>query len=460
MFAFPRWAVVPVLVGVLALPDVADPEPALAGSHRLPNILVIMTDDQRLDTLSVMPKTLGWLKQKGTTFTNAFVTTPLCCPSRATLFTGRYAHNHEVRTNRDAERMVQASTIQRYLRRNGYLTAIAGKYLNQWPLKQDPPHFDRWAIQKHGYFNARFNVNGRLRTVKKYSTDFVRARAIRFLRWFERRDARPWLLFVTPFAAHGPFEPAPRHADAAVPDWEGNPAVFEEDRTDKPPWVQERSMSLQRALELRQKQLRTLMAVDDLVGRLMRELQRLGEARRTLVIFTSDNGYFWGEHGLGEKRLPYLQALRVPLIVRWPGRVTRGAVDDRFVANVDLAATIMDAARIAPRPRFPLDGRSLLGPNVRDRVLSEYWVDPGAPGTPTWAALTTADLQYTEYYGENGEVIFREYYDVASDPWQLENLLGDGDPENDPSPEVLERLTAQLARDRLCRGTGGEAGCP
>ncbi|MDQ4006117.1 MAG: sulfatase [Actinomycetota bacterium] len=434
--------------------------PAPAATSRRPNVLIIVTDDQRFDSLDVMPATDRWLADAGTTFANAFVTTPLCCPSRGSIFTGRYAHNHAVTTNQNAQSMDPRATLQSYLGRAGYRTGIVGKYFNGIRVRRDPPQFDRWAIMKKGYRRATFNVDGRLERFRGYSTDFIARTTGGILADFERRDGSPWLMFVTPHAPHLPATPAVRHEGSSIPPWDPPPSVGE-DRSDKPGFVADRGEPEMGFEQLRALQLRSLMAVDDLVDRLMHRLAALGERDRTLVIFTSDNGYYWGEHGLDDKRLPYLEAARVPLLLRWPGHVPAGVMDHRLVANVDIVPTVLQAAGYAGRLRAPLDGRSLMGPDSRDRMLLEYWVDTARSDVPSWAAITTEELQYVEYYASDGQtIVFQEYYDLGSDPWQLENLLGDEDESNDPTPAELTELSTRLAADRRCVGTAEPTACP
>jgi arylsulfatase A-like enzyme len=417
-----------------------------------PNVLIIVTDDQRAtETLQVMAATLRIFRDGGVAFPRAFATTPLCCPARATLFSGRYAHNHQVMTNQDGHLLDHDHTVQAYLRSAGYRTAVVGKFLNAWDIQQDPPHFDRWAIFNSGYYDRPFNVNGEVRTVSQYSTDFIAERAVRFLRGFDRSDEAPWYLYVAPFAPHGPFTPEPAYQDAPVGGWGGNPGVREADRSDKPPYVRRRDAGLPEGRGIRKAQLRTLMSVDDLVARIFRVLSELGERRRTLAVFLSDNGYHWGEHGLTGKNVPYTQSVRIPLLMRWPEHVPTGDVDRRIVGNVDVAATLLDAAGVEPPAGAPsLDGRSLLdGSWARDRILTES--GGGGNGLPEWASIRASGFQYVEYYADDGTtVVFREYYDLRADPWQLVNLLRDGDPTNNPDVPTLH---ARLVADRACAGS-------
>jgi arylsulfatase A-like enzyme len=195
------------------------------------------------------------------------------------------------------------------------------------------------------------------------------------------------------------------------------------------------------------------MSVDDLVVELFGALAKLDERRDTLAIFISDNGYLWGEHGLASKRFPYTEAIRVPLAIRWPGHLRAGGIDERMVANIDVAPTLLDVTGIDVDPDEPMDGRSMLSPGEREALLFEYFgADKGE--SPPWASYRSHDYQYIEYYDETtGLLTFREYYDLTNDKWQLENLFGDSDPANDP---LMPLLSAELAEAKSCAGSS----CP
>jgi arylsulfatase A-like enzyme len=418
-----------------------------------PNILIVVTDDQR-QGLGVMPKTRRIFRD-GTRYTNAFVSDPLCCPSRASIFTGRYPHNHGVKTEKEATNLVQASTIEHYLQEAGYRTGIYGKYLNSWPTPKPPPFFDKWAIfraSRYGYRNGIWNVNGNIVHVPAYSTGFIGRRADSFLRSTASRQGQPWFLYLATAAPHFPFTPAHKYAHAAVPKWNGDAGTREVNLSDKPPFVgARRSVPLLRGKLLRRAQFRTLMSVDDMMGRLFHQLRRLHEARNTLIFFTSDNGFMWGEHGLKGKIVPYTESIRVPLLARWPGRIPAGEVD-RLVSNVDLAPTILDAAGLSADPARPMDGRSLLGKGrPRKAVLTEYFKGHKLR-MPSWASLRSHTYQYTEYY-RGGRVEFHEYYNLLTDPGELHNVIASKHPTN---KAAIRRAAALLHKARTCSG----ASCP
>jgi arylsulfatase A-like enzyme len=455
-------------------PGSPPPPTSTQAASGAPNILVILTDDQRATgTLGVMPATRQLFERQGTTFTNAFVTTPLCCPSRSSILTGRYAHNTGVHTNEDALRLDQRTTVERYLHDAGYQTAIVGKFLNSWPLDRDPPFFDRWAVLDYGYGHTAWNIQGEARTVDEYSTRFIADTAVQDLRAFETRGGTPWFLYVAATAPHDPWIPQARYAQAPVPPFREDPAARERDLGDKPEWVR-RSPHLPRALitETHDGQLRTLMSVDDLVARVFGTLRRLGEDRNTLAVFMSDNGFVWGEHGLagkraGEtdfgvsrssgKRFPYTPSIRVPFLLRWPGHVAKGATDRRLMANVDLTPTFLDAAGASPDRSAPLDGRPLLAGGARRQLFFEYYRDHQYPRVPSWASIRTRGFQYVEYFGRKDEITFREYYDLRKDPLQLRNLLHDGNPANDPD---VSGLASEIRKEARCTGMSGPDACP
>lgn len=429
------------------------------GGQSRPNILFIMTDDQRIDTMSVMPKTRGWLGDNGTTYTQGYVTTPSCCPSRATVLTGRYVHNNGV-TSQTGPAADNRTFINKYLQDAGYFTGHAGKYLHYVPIGTVEPNWDRWTYFKTGYYNPEVNRDGVVRVENgSYTSNVAFNAAVDYVEDFERRnDDKPWFLHITPTAPHrqgwDPPVPETRYANAPIPAWNKEPSVTETNRSDKPPFINCCNITPENIKPTRDAQLRALMTVDDGVDRLMKALRDNGELANTLIIFTSDNGWLLSDHGAHEKFLPYKHSVRVPFIVRWDGKVARGATSDKFVSNVDVGPTVMKAAGIN-NLRAPMDGIDIVNGPRRWRRLTEYWQDNGSVRQiPDWASLTTANFQYNEYYeADSTTVRFREYYDLRNDPYQLTNLYLDGNPANDPDAGWMHD---RLAADRACVGTA----CP
>jgi len=416
-----------------------------------PNIIVFVTDDQRATgTLGVMPETRRLFVEGGTTYPNAYSTTPYCCPSRASIFTGRYTHNHRMYRRADeTPDFDQSATLQRYLQESGYRTAMFGKYLNGWDLSADPPYFDDWAIFSKstlgGYVGGEWNVDGKTTTVERYTTTYLRRLAVRFARSAAKED-RPWALFISTGAPHRPFVAEPKYEDAAVPRWDPQRSGFmERDVSDKPRFLKGFKVTESQVRATRAAQLRTLMSVDDMVEDLYGTLQELGEERDTLSFFLSDNGFAWGEQHILGKMVPYTLSVRVPMMVRWPVGLESGKVDDRLAATIDVAPTVLDAAGIEADDY--IDGRSLLDRSrQRDRILTEFW---HFHGRPTWESLRTEDYQYARYYDPDGNLTFEEYYDLGDDPGETTNLVVDGVVE-----EVdLSRIRGLLATDMECRGS-------
>jgi arylsulfatase A-like enzyme len=441
--------------------------PQFAGG---PNILLIVTDDQRIGTMSVMPRTRFWFNKNGTKFAHAYATTPQCCPSRSTLMTGQFAHNHSVSNNAQTADLNQDATIQRYLHDNGYRTGLFGKFLNSW--RGPPAFFDRWVMNNgsHRYYDGRWNVDGNIQRVPQYSTDFIRDQTLQFIQESEGDDARPWYAYVSVLAPHTPAVPAPEHAESSVPPFKPNRAMLETSRRDKPGYVRHSEADLSNAEATRENQMRTLMSVDDMTEAVFSQMGLLGEIDNTIAVFMSDNGFLLGEHGLfgptASKGNPYTAAIKVPFSIRWPGHFGTGVVDTRLATNADLLPTLLEAAGIAPDPGYTVDGRSLLQPASRHRVLTEYIHTPKTK-TPSWASIRTRRYQYietydwgtigtsTEVYGDPGDRVinFREFYYLRGDPWQNHNVLADKKKKNDPNVRRLHRL---LNRDQKCAGTNCE----
>jgi arylsulfatase A-like enzyme len=417
-----------------------------------PNILLIVTDDQRYDTLDVMPAVRRWFVEAGTSFSSAYAVTPLCCPSRASMLTGQHLHNHGIDDNEEhvsTLRDVQRRTVQAALDRVGYRTGLFGKLFNNWPNDVDPAYFDRWATTPFvTYSGARWNVGGEERRIRQNSVRYLGDLFLDFASDGERRDRRPWFGLIGFMAPHMPVTLEAAYERIRVQPLEMTPGRREFDRSDKPWYVRKQPLKRTDLIQARRvPQLRSLVAVDDQIDRIMRRLQELGELDDTLVIFTSDNGLYWGEHGLFQKSAPYREAVHVPLLLRWPGHVQSGVLDERLVGILDIAPTILAAARA--RPPVLQDGVDLLAQAPRRaRLLLEFRKLEGED-VPTWSAIITRTWVFVEYRGRDDEVIAREYYDFVRDPAQLVNMFKDGDPSNDPDTGLLH---AQLRALMDCSG--------
>lgn len=438
-----------------------------------PNILLILADDLDQSHVQYMPLLRRHLSARGTTFTNAFVTYAVCAPSRASILTGQYAHNHGVVENRPPrgsfrrffEDGREASTIATWLREAGYRTGLIGKYINRYPLPRNlayvPPGWDDWRgycdwismAENRAYYEYDMNENGRVVRYgdedKDYLTDVLRDKALDFLA--RTGDDQPFFLYLAPFAPHAPVDPAGRH-NALFPDLKAprKPSYNEEDVSDKPAWVQALPPMtpevMQATDEWFRKRVQAMQAVDEMIDALVRALEARGLLEHTFIVFTSDNGFQFGahrmDHGKGD---PYDESIRVPLVVRGPG-VAPGRSEPALALNIDLAPTF--AAIAGAQAPDALDGRSLLrlltGKLTQREWRSEFLLElysKEEAGISDYSALRSADHLYVEY--DTGE---RELYDMQQDPHQLESLSKTAE------PALLERLAARLQKLKGCRG--------
>lgn len=431
-----------------------------------PSIVMILTDDEDLRAHAHMPKTKALIEDQGASLPNYFATYSLCAPSRVTLLRGQYPHNHRIQGNTQPsggyakfqELGLAASTVATWLDAAGYRTAHVGKWVNGYQAPKDPPApgWDHWFGTENSFFNFAANRNGEVvrfgEAPADYLTDVLAEEAVRVIRAAAAAQ-QPFFLHVTPFAPHGPAVPAPRHAGTGdgVP-LPRPPSFGEADVGDKPAPVRARPPTTperELALETRhRKRVETLQAVDALVERVVRALEETGRLASTYIVYASDNGLHMGEHRIGfQKTTAYEEAIRVPLMVRGPG-VPRGARVTELVTNNDLAPTLAAMAGVTP-PAF-VDGRSFLPlltgtrPPWRRSFLIERRVteEQVLTGAAMFDALRTADLTYVEY--GNGE---RELYDLARDPYQLDNHVGSA------SPAWLATLSTRLAELKNCAGS-------
>ena len=408
---------------------------ALCGTsaQAAPNVVLIVTDDQRWDTLSAMPTVQSELVGKGVTFANAVVVNPLCCPSRATILTGLYSHSTGIYRNNSFNparaRRFRLPTVATWLDRAGYTTAYVGKYLNGYDGSFVPKGWDRWITFTGlaDYYRYTLLRDGVRRAYGSgpaaYSTDVLAADAAAVIR---EAEGNLFLLFA-PYAPHadisgGPPAPAPRHA-GTVPVEPWRPPGVGEDLSDKPRWLRRVSANLPHAASgnsaaVRAGQLEALRAVDDAVAVILEALEETGRLADTLLIFTSDNGYTWGEHGLGNwKLVPYEESIRVPFVVRFDGRAPVGRQEPRLVANIDIAPTVAAAAGLSRTT----EGRSLLPLLSGDPVpwRRDVLVEHKGEAVPTYCAVRSEPWMYAQYTDGSEEL-----YDLAADPHQLENLAG------------------------------------
>ena len=432
--------------------DAQEPvEPASAArmDDPRPNIIFVLTDDQPPHTVAYMPTVKNVLLKNGITFENGFLTTPLCCPSRASILNGEYVHNHKVYTNRypmgSALKFDDISTVAVWLREAGYRTAYFGKYLNGYsdlkPKGVVPPGWSDWGVflgndagdEEKGnlqyYFDFTMSENGtEVEYPKKkynFGTDIVTNKAVNFVN--ASRD-EPFFLFVGYYNPHSPYIWAPRHEETFRSDWDWEkyrpPNFNEKDIRDKPDYIAELDPFSPEEVDISYKQiLRSLLSVDDGVASLLNVLDQTGLDEKTIIVYLTDNGLTAGDHRFGfSKNCPYEACIKTPYIVYAPWKYPP-RTDPNLVANIDLAPTFADLAG-ASIPES-VNGSSLVplleNPSTpwRDAILLEHWPTEEGVGAiiPEFYSVRTLDWKYTEY--ETGEC---ELYDLQNDPYELENL--------------------------------------
>jgi arylsulfatase A-like enzyme len=416
-----------------------------------PNIVVILTDDQRWDTLWSMPNVRRLLVRHGVTFTNAFVSDSLCCPSRASILTGNYAHTTGVWDNHPPhggapqfrESGDERSTLATWLQADGYDTGLFGKYLNSYGGGV-PPGWDRWVAFDYepAYRPYRVFTNApgacpsgvrgcRLpRPLLTYSTIYFGDAVQQFIA--TAPASKPVFVYYAPYAPHRPSTPQLRYANmfTHLPRYHP-PSYNEANVSDKPPWI--RRLALIDEVEgeqiyaERQAEYQTLQTVDREVGEIVAMLKATHRLANSVILFASDNGVEWGEHRLaiGSKQVPYDEALRVPLVVRYEPDTTRGSTDSHLIVNVDWAPTL---AAIAGAPHPATEGRSFV-PLLRHQTPSRPWRTEfpiehmaGNPPSlaPSFCGIRSTGYMYTLYSGG-----FQELYNLTRDPFELRNVAAD-----------------------------------
>jgi N-acetylglucosamine-6-sulfatase len=448
--------------------------------HVRPNIVFILIDDLRWDELGIAGhpfiKTphIDRIAREGARFRHAFMTTPLCSPSRASFLTGQYAHTHGITDNVDRSAAShQLVTWPRLLHDAGYATAFIGK----WHMGNDDqprPGFDRWVSFKGQgtYTNPPINEDGKSVQPPGYITDILNNYAVEFIR---RRHDKPFLVWLAHKAIHPEaaqnndgsvdltkselFIPADRHKNlyaglpiphrpnyARAP--EGKPALLR--KIGNLPPLGAATATTDEAILGRQ---RSIAAIEEGVGEILKALKETGQLDNTVIVFTSDNGYFYGEHGLSvERRLAYEEAIRMPLLVRYPKAIKAGTVRDEFALNIDLAPTLLELAGVAV-PRA-MQGRSLVpllaGKRTawRDSFLIEYCSDKVFPRVLQmgYRAVRDGRWKYIHYLELNG---MDELYDLKTDPYEMKNLTAE--PKAAKALGVMKRELARLLQETTAK---------
>ncbi|MDQ2652184.1 MAG: sulfatase [Chloroflexota bacterium] len=447
--------------------------PLSARAASRPHIIVILLDDLDAGSVAYMPITQKRIFSEGVTFNQFFATTPLCGPSRATLLTGLYAHNHGVLRNTGesagfrAFRAFGGETVATALQRAGYRTALIGKFMNGYPVSNEPddewpPGWDTWmAGADHAAYegeNYELNENGVVSKYGKsradYLTEVIAQHAVSFLA--DTLPAQPTFLFFTPYAPHAPSLPAREDRGSFAGAEAPRGGSFNERRVKKKPrWVRGSPLLTESRIgkidENYRDRLETLQAADRAIGALLDTVEASGASDSTYVFFLSDNGYFLGEHRQPHgKDAPYDAAALVPLAILGPD-LPAGATVNSITGNTDITPTILDLAGVAPTSEP--DGRSLL-PMIRGDSNAErrYLLlegfgketeghEAGETTTPPFTALRGTGLLYTEYDTQE-----RELYDKRRDPAELDNRVAD------VSKDLVRRYRELLEELATCSG--------
>ena len=455
------WAA-PIALAATAMALAAPAPAAHAAPDTRPNIVFIVTDDQRWDTLWSMPTVSRELAGRGVTFTNGFVSNPLCCPSRASILTGQYSHSTGVYTNKERSSFGgfaafdDRSTIATWLHDSGYRTGLFGKYINGYPGVYVPPGWDTWfATYDHkGYYGYRATTEDGIETTygngaADYGTSVIGQKAADFIRTAPR--GHPFLAYVAPHAPHNPATPGPGDETAFLDLSPWRPLAYgEADVDDKPRYIQKRSRidaSDEAAIDaFRIDQYRSLLAVDRAVANILDALEDTDRLSQTLIVFTSDNGILWGEHRWERKSVPYEESIRVPFVVRYDPLVGAARTDARLVVNIDMAPTAADLAGVnAPGA----DGDSLVpllrtaSGGWRRDFLIEHMAEGRGSGPPTYCGVRSESATYVYY--ETGE---EELYDLRRDPDQLSNLMAESGPGGSELVRSMRKRLSDLCSPR------------
>jgi N-acetylglucosamine-6-sulfatase len=415
-----------------------------AQARRARNIVFILTDDHRYDAMGFLrPQKfletphLDSMAREGVHFQNAFVTTALCSPSRASILTGKYAHQHKIVDNNTA---IPRGTrfFPELLRQAGYTTAFMGKWHMGGESDAPQPGFDKWvSFRGQGTYLPTangLNIDGKRVPQKGYITDELTDYAVDWLS--ARNKDKPYFLYLSHKAVHSEFVPAERHKGRYANAEFVPPRTMsdEGDAAGRPMWARNQRNSwhgveypYHNDLSLGdyyKQYAETLLGVDDSVGRIMDVLRKRGELDSTLLVYMGDNGFAFGEHGLIDKRTAYEESIRVPMLARCPELAKGGQTVKQVVANLDIMPTVLAAAGVQSPKDLP--GQSMLplmrGEKTawRDSLLYEYYWERNFPQTPTMFALRGDRYKYIHYYGIWDS---DELYDLSQDPQETTNLI-------------------------------------
>lgn len=441
------------------------------------NIIFILSDDHRWDWLGFLPKApdfletpnLDRLAREGAYLQQAFVSTSLCSPSRASILTGQYMHHHRVVDNQRPE-PAGIRFFPEDLQRAGYDSGFFGKWHMGEDSDQKRRGFDQWVCARGQgeYFNPTLNVNGEQRRFEGYSTDVLTDLA---LEWLRKPREKPFFLYLSYKAPHYPFEPAPRHRgryEQAPVRYPTTMANTEANYATQPRWVRERRYGIHGVdhmetgrfdndpvpsfPDLFRRYSEAVYGIDENVGRILEHLDKTKLTDSTVVVYMGDNGFALGEHGFYDKRDAFETSIRVPLIIRAPGAIKPETIVTKMVQNIDIAPTLLEAAGVTlPSDAPKMDGRSfwplLQGRDVpwRDHILYEYHWEWNFPATPTTFAIRTEHWKYAHYHG----IWDRDsLHDLTSDPHEQHNLI-----DVPAFREQGERLRTQLFEE--LRQSGG-----
>ncbi len=412
-----------------------------------PNVLIILVDDLRWDALGASGNlfantpNIDLLAADGIFFNNAFVVQSVCSPSRATVLTGLYPHQHGVKHN-GTPLSYRHPTIADLLGSVGYETAFIGK----WHLGGDGSldgDFDRWLSfpGQGSYLDPRVNIDGEVHDLTGHITDILTDYAVEFLR--QRRQS-PFLLIVSHVAVHAPFTPQQRFAGVHASDPIVAPPTFNTDELNKPAFLRSRiigpdTTSLVRTIRRYRD---TLTGVDASVGTILSTMSSLALLDSTLIILTGDNGLLLGEHNLSDKRVAYEESIRIPLILRYPRWFPPATVSEAMALNLDIAPTVLEAVGIERESRLPGESLRQLasGEASRSAFVYQYYRDPIFPATPSMLAVRTERWKYIMYLDLDET---RELYDLLNDPLESTNLI-----DNLKYLSVVNSLLAKIATFR------------